>query len=368
MIIGVPKEIKPAEARVALTPAGVAAFVERGHRVHLETGAGLGSGIADQDYEKAGAQIADVAEDVWTESEMIVKVKEPLESEYPLLRPGLLLYTYLHLASNEPLMRALLDGRVTAIGYETIQLCDGTLPLLAPMSAVAGRLAVQAGARCLESPMGGAGILLGGVPGVMPAKVVIVGAGVAGSNACTIALGMGARVTVLDIDVARLGHLADVTGRRVTTLFSTPAAVAEQVSKADLVIGAVLVPGARAPRIISEDMVRGMRPGSVIVDIAIDQGGCVETARPTTHDNPTYRVHDVVHYCVANIPGAVPRTSTHALTNVTLRYGLALADKGWERATAECEPLARGVNTHDGSIRHPAVAQAFSPAADDTTA
>ncbi len=359
MNIGVPKEIKPAEARVSMVPSGVAAFVQHGHRVFVEKGAGMGSGIPDEDYTRAGAEVLDSAENVWSRAELVVKVKEPIESEYPLLRPGLVLYTYLHLASNEQLTRALLDRQVTSVAYETIQMEDGSLPLLTPMSEVAGRLAVQKGAQCLEAPSGGEGILLGGVSGVKPADVVILGAGVSGSNACHIAVGMGAHVTVVDIDPVKLRYLHDIMGGRVTTVMSNPATIADEVAKADLVIGAVLVPGARAPRLVTEDLVGRMRPNTAIVDVAIDQGGCVETARPTTHDAPTYRVHDVVHYCVANMPGAVPRTATYALTNVTLNYGLALANKGWEEAVAASKPLRRGVNTHAGAVTHEAVAAAF---------
>ncbi len=335
MIVGVPKEIKTAEARVALVPSGVAAFVSHGHRVLVESGAGVGSGIPDEAYRAAGATLVEGPGPVWRDADMVIKVKEPLGPELEALRPGLILYTYLHLASNEALTRRMLDARATGIAYETIQPPDGSLPLLTPMSEVAGRLSVQKGAQCLEAFSGGAGILLGGVSGVKPANVVILGAGVAGSNACQMAVGMGAHVTVIDIDPARLRHLHDIMGGRIATVMSNRANIAEEVTQADLVIGAVLVPGALAPMLVSGDLVRRMRPGSALVDIAIDQGGCVETARPTTHDNPTYLVHDVVHYCVANMPGAVPRTSTYALTNATLGYGLAVADKGFERAVAE---------------------------------
>ncbi|HNY87543.1 MAG TPA: alanine dehydrogenase [Candidatus Hydrogenedentes bacterium] len=359
MIIGVPREIKTAEARVALVPSGVAAFVSHGHRVLVECGAGIGSGIPDEAYRAAGATLVEGPGPVWRDADMVIKVKEPLGPELAALRPGLILYTYLHLASNEALTRRLLEAKVTGIAYETIQLPDGSLPLLTPMSEVAGRLSVQKGAHCLEAASGGAGILLGGVSGVKPANVVILGAGVAGSNACHIAVGMGAHVTVLDISPARLRYLQDIMGGRIATVMSNRANIAEEVTQADLVIGAVLLPGARAPRLVTEDLVRQMKPNSAILDIAIDQGGCIETAHPTTHDNPMYRMHDVVHYCVANMPGAVPRTSTYALTNATLGYGLALADKGFERAVAGDDALRKGVNLMDGRITYPAVAEAF---------
>lgn len=359
MIIGVLKEIKTGEARVGMVPSGVAAFVSHGHRVLVERGAGVGSGISDEQYAAAGADLIASAAEVWQQAEMIIKVKEPVGPEYDYLRPGLLLYTYLHLASSEMLTHALLEKKVTAIGYETIQLEDGSLPLLTPMSEVAGRLAVQKGAWCLEAINGGQGILLGGVSGVKPAQVVILGAGVAGTNACQIAAGMGAHVTVIDINPARLRYLQDIMQGRVTTLMSNRANIGEEVSHADLVIGSVLVPGARAPKLITEDMIKAMRPGSAFLDIAIDQGGCAETSRPTTHADPVFRVHDVVHYCVTNMPGAVPRTSTYALTNVTTGYGLAIADNGFERAIVRDAALRRGVNTQDGQITCRAVAESF---------
>jgi len=359
MIIGVPKEIKTGEARVGMVPSGVSAFVSHGHRVLVERGAGIGSGIPDEAYAAAGAEILDSAADVWGRAEMVVKVKEPVGVELDYLRPGLILYTYLHLASSEMLTRALLDKKVTAIGYETIQLDDGSLPLLTPMSEVAGRLAVQKGAWCLEAVNGGQGILLGGVSGVKPAQVVVLGAGVAGTNACQIAAGMGAHVTVIDINPARLRYLQDIMQGRVTTLMSNRANIADEVSRADLVIGSVLVPGAKAPKLITEDMIKSMRPGSAFIDIAIDQGRCAETSRPTTHADPVYKVHEVVHYCVTNMPGAVPRTSTYALTNVTMGYGLALADKGFERAISMDPALRRGVNTLNGQITCRPVAESF---------
>jgi alanine dehydrogenase len=358
MRIGVPKEIKAGEGRVALTPAGTAAFVAHGHEVLLERGAGLGSGLADEAYVRAGAKLVQDAREVWERADLVMKVKEPTGDELAWLRRGQILYTYLHLASNGELTRRLAASGVTAFAYETIQLPDGSLPLLIPMSEVAGRLSVQKGAQCLEAIHGGAGILLGGVASVRPAKVVILGAGVAGSNACFIAVGMGAQVTVLDIDPAKLRYLHDIMGGRVVTVMSNRATVTEEVTEADLVIGCVLVPGAKAPTLVTEDMVRAMRPNAAIVDIAIDQGGCVATSRPTTHADPTYRMHDVVHYCVTNMPGAVPRTSTFALTNVTLTYGLELADKGWERAVAESPALRRGLNVHDGQVTCRPVAEA----------
>lgn len=359
MIIGVPKEIKTGEARVGMVPSGVSAFVSHGHRVLVEWGAGIGSGIPDEAYAAVGAEILDSAADVWGQAEMVVKVKEPVGVELDYLRPGLILYTYLHLASSEMLTHALLEKKVTAIGYETIQLDDGSLPLLTPMSEVAGRLAVQKGAWCLEAVNGGQGILLGGVSGVKPAQVVVLGAGVAGTNACQIAAGMGAHVTVIDINPARLRYLQDIMQGRVTTLMSNRANIADEVSRADLVIGSVLVPGAKAPKLITEDMIKSMRPGSAFIDIAIDQGRCAETSRPTTHADPVYKVHEVVHYCVTNMPGAVPRTSTYALTNVTMGYGLALADKGFERAISMDPALRRGVNTLNGQITCRPVAESF---------
>jgi len=359
MVVGVPKEIKPGEARVAMVPSGVAAFTAHGHTVLVERGAGRGSGIPDSAYRRAGARIVTKAQSVWQRAELVVKVKEPLGKERTWMREGQIVYTYLHLASDKALTNALLRKKVVGVAYETIQLEDGTLPLLAPMSEVAGRLSVQKGAQCLEARSGGMGVLLSGVSGVKPANVVILGAGVAGSDACYVAAGLGAHVTVLDVNPARLRYLHDIMGGLVTTVMSNRATVAEEVGLADLIIGAVLIPGARAPKLVTEALVKAMRPGSAIVDIAIDQGGCCETSRPTTHDDPTYVVHDTVHYCVANMPGAVPRTSTYALTNVTLGYGLAIADKGIERAMEEDAALKRGVNVHEGRVTYRAVAEAF---------
>jgi alanine dehydrogenase len=359
MIVGVPREIKPQEARVGLVPSGAAVFVNHGHRVLIERRAGTMSGIPDGDYVRAGAEIVESAEAVWDEAEMIVKVKEPVPPETEWMRPGQILYTYLHLASNETLTRALLAREVSAVAYETIQLDDGTLPLLTPMSEVAGRLAVQKGAQCLEAAAGGQGILLGGVSGVRPAHVVILGAGVSGCNATYIACGMGAQVTVFDLDPAKLRYLHDIMGGRVTTVMSNQATLAEEALEADLIIGAVLIPGARAPRILTRAMVEAMKPGAAFVDIAIDQGGCSETSRPTTHEAPTYLEEGVVHYCVSNMPGAVPKTSTYALTNVTLGYGLEIAQLGLHEALQASPALQKGLNTYGGEVTLQPVADAF---------
>lgn len=358
MIVGVPKEIKAEENRVAITPSGVAALTAHGHRVLVERGAGLGSGMPDRLYRDAGARMASAAE-VWRRADLVLKVKEPLRPEYPHLRPGLLLFTYLHLASNEGLTRELLKRRVTAIGYETLELDDGSLPLLAPMSEIAGRLAVQVGAWCLEAQNGGAGVLLSGASGVRPGKVVVLGAGIAGTSACQVAAAMGADVSIIEKSPARLRYLHDLLGGRLTTLMSNRANIEEEVCRADLVIGAVLIPGAKAPRLVSRKLVRGMRPGSAIVDISIDQGGCIETSHPTTHDHPIYAVNKVVHYAVTNMPAIVPHTSTYALTNSTLEYALALADKGLARALEADRALGRAVNTLGGAVTHPGVAAAF---------
>jgi len=359
MIIGVPREIKADENRVAMTPSGVGALTVRGHTVLVQSGAGVGSGISDAAYRKAGARIVHGARGIWQRAELIVKVKEPLGSELKWMRAGQIIYTYLHLASDEKLTRLLMKRGVTAIGYETIQLEDGSLPLLTPMSEVAGRLAVQKGAQCLERLAGGMGILISGVSGVRPADVVIIGAGVAGTNACRVAVGMGAHVSVLDVKPQKLAYLYDAMQGQVTTIMSNNANIEDAVEHADLVICTVLVPGAKAPKLISKNLVKRMRAGSVLVDIAIDQGGCAETSRPTTHSDPTYVVHDVVHYCVANMPGAVPRTSTYALTNVTLEYALLIADIGFEKAIKKSAALRRGVNVHEGKVWHPGVAAAF---------
>ncbi|GAV21902.1 alanine dehydrogenase [Carboxydothermus pertinax] len=360
MIIGVPKEIKNNENRVAITPAGVEALVSAGHKVVIENNAGLGSGITNEEYIKAGAEILDTPAEVFAAADMIMKVKEPLPSEYPLFKEGQILFTYLHLAPEPELTRALMEKKVVGIAYETIQLPNGSLPLLTPMSEVAGRMAVQIGARFLEKPQGGRGMLLGGVPGVPPAEVVIIGGGVVGTNAAKMAMGMGAHVTILDKSADRLKYLDDIFFGRITTVMSNSYNIAEAVKKADLLIGSVLIPGARAPKLVTEEMVKSMKPGSVIVDVAIDQGGSIETIdRVTTHQDPVFVKHGVVHYAVANMPGAVPRTSTFALTNVTLPYALALANKGWERAVREDRALALGVNVLDGKVTYKAVADSL---------
>ncbi len=359
MIVGVPKEIKPDENRVAITPAGVSAFVGNGHGVLLEKDAGAGSGIDDEAYVEAGAEICADVKEIWERSDMIVKVKEPLEPEFPLMRKGQVIFTYLHLAADRELTEKLMKKKVVAIAYETIQLDDGSLPLLTPMSEVAGRLSIQMGAYCLEAKNGGSGVLIPGVSGVPSAKVTVIGAGIAGTNACSVAVGMGARVSILDVNPVRLRYVHDIMQAHVSTLMSNPANIEEAVAEADLVVGAVLIPGWRAPKLVTREMLRRMRRGSALVDIAIDQGGCCETSRPTTHTNPTYVEEGVVHYCVANMPGAVPKTSTYALTNATLPYGLELADKGWERAIKENPHLKKGVNVANGDVTHKGVAEAF---------
>ena len=360
MIVGVPKEIKAEENRVALTPAGANALVAHGHRVLIERNAGAGSGLLDAQYRDAGAQVVRSARAVWQTAEMVVKVKEPLPSEFRYLREGLIVFTYLHLAALEPLTKVLQAKKVCAIGYETIQLDDGSLPLLAPMSEVAGRLSIQVGAWCLQKPNGGAGILLGGASGVRPAKVVILGAGTSGANACQIAAGVGAHVSIVDRNPAKLRYMHDILGGHITTVMSNRANIEEEVVAADLVVGSVLVTGAKAPHLVTRKMVRAMRPGSAIVDISIDQGGCVETSRPTTLDDPIFVAERVVHYCVTNMPAVVPRTSTFALTNVTLSYAQELADKGVMRALRDNVPLQRGVNVLRGQVTHAGVAEAFN--------
>lgn len=359
MIVGVPKEIKDNEYRVALTPGGALALSQAGHQVVVESHAGEGSGFNDAEYVRAGATIVPRAAEVWQQAEMIAKVKEPLAAEFGYLRPGIILFTYLHLAAVADLTRILMEQRVTSIGYETVQLPDGSLPLLVPMSEVAGRMAVQVGAHYLEKMNGGRGKLLGGVPGVAPCDVAIIGGGVVGANAAYVALGMGAHVTVIDINAERLRDLSMILHGSLTTLMSNPHNIAGAVSYADLVVGAVLLPGAKAPRLVTAEMVKGMKPGSVIVDVAVDQGGCVETCHMTTHSNPTYFVDGVLHYCVANMPGAVPRTSTYALTNATLPYVLRLANMGFAGAIASSPALARGVNVYRGRVTFKGVADAF---------
>jgi alanine dehydrogenase len=357
MIVGVPKEIKVHESRVAITPEGVSEFVAAGHQVIIETGAGLGSAITDQDFTSVGAAIDSKASDVWKKAELLLKVKEPIESEYSLLRKDQVLFTYLHLAASKACTDALVTSKTTAIAYETVEV-NGQLPLLAPMSEVAGRLATQVGATALQKPHGGRGVLLGGVPGVAPGRVLVIGGGVAGLNAAVIAVGMGADVTIIDRSVARLQYIDTIYGGRIKTLTSSKHAVEREAKQADLVIGAVLVHGAKAPKLVSNALVAHMKSGSVLVDIAIDQGGCFEDSRPTTHAEPTYQVHNSVFYCVANMPGAVPVASTYALTNATLPYALSIANLGWEKACKEDSNLAKGLNVHDGKIYYQAVAKA----------
>jgi alanine dehydrogenase len=357
MLVGVPKEIKVHESRVSLTPEGVAEFVRSGHSVVIEKGAGLGSSLTDAEYIAAGATIEENVEKIWATSQMILKVKEPIEVEYSRLRKDQILFTYLHLAASKACTDALLASKTTAIAYETVEL-NGTLPLLAPMSEVAGRLAAQVGASALQKPNGGRGVLMGGVPGVSPAKVLVIGGGVAGLNAAVIAMGMGADVTIVDRSLPRLAHIDTIYGGRIKTLASSFHAVDRELKNADLVIGAVLVHGAKAPKLVSNAQVAQMKPGSVLVDIAIDQGGCFEDSKPTTHAEPTFKVHNSIFYCVANMPGAVPVASTYALTNATLPYALALANLGWQGATAADKSLAAGLNVHDGKVMYPAVAQA----------
>ena len=358
MIIGLPKEIKNNEFRVGLTPGAVSAYVQAGHTVLVEQGAGLGSGFTDQEYVEAGARIEAAAADVWAKAGMIVKVKEPIECEYQYFKEGLLLYTYLHLAADEPLTKALMDAKVTAVAYETIVGREGGLPCLAPMSEIAGRMAIQEGAKYLEKTYGGRGVLLAGVPGVEKGSVVILGGGNVGTNACKIAVGMGANVTVLDVNLRRLAYLDDIFDKRITTLYSTRDNIQKAVAKADLVIGSVLLPGRAAPKLLLREDLSLMKPGAVVVDVAVDQGGCVETTHATTHDDPVFIVDGVVHYCVANMPGAVARTSTLALGNATLSYGLELAAKG-VAACKEDKGLLAGLNCYDGKCTFPGVAEAL---------
>jgi alanine dehydrogenase len=366
MKIGVAREIKPDEYRVALTPAGALELINHGHEVTIETGAGTGSSFADDAYTRVGARVGSV-DDVWGGSDLLLKVKEPIASEYGRLRDGLILFTYLHIAADEPLTRALIDSGITAVAYETVEV-GRALPLLAPMSEVAGRLAPQAGAYHLEKPVGGRGLLLGGIPGVAPGKVVIVGGGVVGYNAAVIALGLGAQVTILERSIDRMRHLEEVLSGRVTLLMSSSLQVAASVEDADLVVGAVLIPGAVAPKLVTREMITSMREGAVVVDVAIDQGGCFETSHATTHADPVYLVDGVTHYCVANMPGAVPITSTKALTNATLPYVEAIANKGLREAVAHDAALAKGVNVIDGKLTYEAVADAhgldYTPLAD----
>ena len=359
MIIGIPKEIKNNEFRVSATASGVHAYIAAGHQVLVEKNAGVGSGISDADYIKVGAKIIDAADELWQKAELIQKVKEPIEIEYKRMRKGQILYTYLHLAANKACTQAIMDSGVTAIAYETVEV-DGQLPLLAPMSEVAGRMSIQVGAAALEASKGGAGVLLGGVPGVRPGKVVVIGGGVVGIAAATIAHGMRADVTVMDLDLKRLGQIDQIFAGNVKTLASSSYEIEKEVIGADLVIGAVLVHGAKAPKLVSNALVKKMKPGAVLVDVAIDQGGCFEDSKATTHQDPTYKVHDAIFYCVANMPGAVPATSTYALANATIKYGLALANKGWQKALADDANLAKGLNVHEGKIMYEAVAKAHN--------
>ncbi len=359
MIIGVPKEIKNNENRVALTPAGTQELVKRGHTVHVQSTAGIGSGFSDEQYVSAGAKLLPDAASVFAVAEMIMKVKEPVEQEYNLIRKDQLVFTYFHFASYEPLAKAMIATGAVCLAYETVERIDGSLPLLIPMSEVAGRMAIQEGAKYLEKPLKGRGILLGGVPGVKPAKVLILGGGVVGTNAAKIAAGMGADVTIMDLNITRLRYLDDVMPKNVHTMVSNEYTIREMIKDTDLIIGGVLVPGAKAPKLITRDMLKSMRPGTVLVDVAVDQGGCIETCRPTTHEDPTFIIDDVVHYCVANMPGAVPYTSTLALTNATLPYAIRLANQGWKKAAQENMELRNGLNVIQGEVVYKAVADAF---------
>lgn len=359
MIIGVPKEIKNNENRVAVTPSGVVEFTKRGHEVYIQSTAGEGSGFTDDQYIDAGAKILPTIADVYGIAEMIIKVKEPIEPEYKLCRKDQLIFTYFHFASYEPLTKAMIESGAVCLAYETVEKADRSLPLLVPMSEVAGRMAVQEGAKYLEKPLKGRGILLGGVPGVRPAKVMILGGGVVGTNAAKMAAGMGADVTILDLSLPRLRYLDDVMPANVNTFMSSEYNIRELISTHDLIIGAVLIPGAKAPHLITKDMLKEMQPGTVLVDVAVDQGGCIETCKPTTHQDPTFIIDDVVHYCVANMPGAVPYTSTLALTNATLPYAIQLANKGWKQACKDNEELKLGLNVINGEIVYKGVSEAF---------
>jgi alanine dehydrogenase len=359
MLVGVPKEIKTDEYRVAMIPVGVEELTRAGHKVLMQSGAGQGSGISDEQYAQNGAEIVAEPAEIWRRSDLIVKVKEPLPQEWPWMRDGQIVFTYFHFAADEELTKAVMKSGITAIAYETIRDARGNLPLLTPMSEVAGRMSIQEGAKYLERPCEGRGILLGGVPGVLPANVVILGGGIVGANAAKVAAGLGATVTILDINLDRLRYLDDVMPKNVTTLFSDRHNILDSLNRADLLIGAILIPGAKAPHLVRKDDLKRMPPGAVLIDVAIDQGGCVETSRPTTHGKPTYIVNDVVHYCVTNMPGAVGRTSTYALTNVTLPYVLQLAKKGLDKAVRENPALAEGVNIRRGQVTNPAVAATF---------
>lgn len=360
MVIGVPKEIKNNENRVALTPAGAKELIKRGHSVYVQHTAGEGSGFPDAEYVAAGAKILPNIEATYEIAEMIMKVKEPIESEYKLIKENQLLFTYFHFASYEPLTKAMVESKAVCLAYETVEKADRSLPLLVPMSEVAGRMAIQKGANYLEKPLKGRGILLGGVPGVLPAKVLILGGGIVGTQAAWMAAGLGADVTIMDVSLPRMRYLADVMPANVKTIMSNEYNIRKLIKDADLIVGAVLIPGAKAPHLITRDMLKEMKAGTVLVDVAVDQGGCIETCRPTTHENPTYIIDDVVHYCVANMPGAVPYTSTLALTNATLPYAMQLADKGWKKAAQENPDLVPGLNVINGEIVYEAVAQAFN--------
>ena len=359
MIIGVPKEIKNNENRVALTPAGAYELNKRGHEVYVQSTAGVGSGFTDEDYTEAGASILPTIEDVYSKAEMIIKVKEPIKVEYDLIKEDQLLFTYFHFASYQPLTDAMIESKAVCLAYETVTGPKNSLPLLVPMSEVAGRMAVQEGAKFLEKPEGGRGVLLGGVPGVPPAKVLILGGGIVGTQAAKMAAGLGANVTILDINLDRLRYLSDVLPANVTTMYSNEYNIRRLIKNHDLIVGAVLIPGAKAPNLITRAMLKEMRPGTVLVDVAVDQGGCIETCKPTTHEDPTYVIDEIVHYCVANMPGAVPYTSTIALTNATLPYALRLADKGWKKTCSEDENLKVGLNVVHGKVVHKGVSDAF---------
>lgn len=359
MIVGVPKEIKNNENRVALTPAGVAEMIKNGHKVYVQATAGMGSGFSDADYSHAGAIILPTIEEVYAIAEMIIKVKEPIESEYKLIKPDQILFTYFHFASYEPLTNAMINSGAICIAYETVELPDRSLPLLVPMSEVAGRMSIQEGAKYLEKTFGGYGVLLGGVPGVPPAKVLIIGGGIVGTEAAKMAGGLGADVTIMDVSLKRLRYLDDIMPANVKTLMSNEYNIREMVRTHDVIIGAVLIPGAVAPKLVTRDMLATMKPGTVLVDVAVDQGGCFETTVPTTHDHPTFVIDNVIHYCVANMPGAVPRTSTLALTNATLPYAIQIANKGWKKACTESEPLQKGLNVVKGKVVYKGVAEAF---------
>jgi alanine dehydrogenase len=359
MLIGVPKEIKTDEYRIAMIPAGVEELTRAGHKVMIQAGAGQGSGISDEQYANNGATIISGADEIWAKADMIVKVKEPLSPEWPKMRPGQVVFTYFHFAADEKLTQAVIKSGITAIAYETIKDSQGRLPLLTPMSEVAGRMSIQQGAKYLEKPFEGRGILLAGVPGVLPANVLVLGGGVVGANAAKMAAGLGANVVITDVNLDRLRYLDDTMPPNVTGLFSDRHNILEHLVLADLVIGAVLIPGARAPHLVRREDLKKMKPGAVIIDVAIDQGGCVETAKPTTHSNPTYIVDDIVHYCVANMPGAVGRTSTYALCNVTLPYAVQIANKGWEKAAKENPSLLQGINVTNGRVTNQPVADTF---------